>query len=336
MKILIRGTNWIGDAVMTIPAITHLRRAFPEAGFTALTSPATVELLRDTGLFDEVAPTRSIARDARFMRRRRFDIAVLFPNSLSSALSVRLGGARRIVGYATDRRSPLLTDAVPVPDWKDTRHEVFYYLNLVQTVTVDAPFESAEVLTPEEPRLTPNVSAHEQVSELLQRIEMDPRSKLVILAPGSTNSRAKRWLPERFAQVNDMLRETGVQVVLLGSPGDRDVSSRVVELSKHRPLDLTGETDISAAAALLARADLLISNDMGLAHLAPAVGTKTIVIFGPTNQVTTRPFSELAQVVSANVECSPCMRRDCPIDHRCMTRISADDVFAQARKLLML
>ena len=175
----------------------------------------------------------------------------------------------------------------------------------------------------------------QQARELLTNVGVDLNTTIVGLAPGSTNSRAKRWTAEGFARLNDRLQtELNVSVVLLGSAGDKEVAARVVGLAEERPHDLTGETDISLAAGILAEMDLLVSNDMGLAHLAPAVGTKTIVIFGPTNPVTTRPFSDLATVVSAGVECSPCMLRDCPIDHRCMTRISADDVFERAKAIL--
>jgi heptosyltransferase-2 len=159
--------------------------------------------------------------------------------------------------------------------------------------------------------------------------------KTVALAPGSTNSRAKRWIPHRFAQLNDRLQsELNCNVILLGSKDDKEISRTVSSLSRLPPHDLTGETDIEDATAILAEIDLLISNDMGLAHLAPAVGTETLVIFGPTNQLTTRPFSDSAGIVTADVECSPCMLRDCPIDHRCMTRISVEQVFERAKAIL--
>jgi heptosyltransferase-2 len=125
-----------------------------------------------------------------------------------------------------------------------------------------------------------------------------------------------------------------MNVVLVGSKDDRDVSQKVAQLSQHPPFDLAGETTIDEAAALLSGVDLLIANDMGLAHLAPAVGTTTLVIFGPTDPVTTRPFSENASIITAGVECSPCMLRECPIDHRCMTRVLPDDVFERARAIL--
>jgi heptosyltransferase-2 len=334
MRILVRGTNWIGDAVMTIPAIQELRRLFPQAHLTLLTRASTVEIFRDSAIFDEIIIAKSFLNDVRQLRSGRFDLAVIFPNSFESALAVRLAGVKRSFGYAAQHRSMLLSDAIEVPDWKDTRHEVYYYVELVR----EAGKRLAQTIStaePSQPEVSVAPTIRERARTLLREKGIGPNGSIVVLAPGSTNSRAKRWTPESFAALNDRLREElGVDVVLMGSPDDKEVSDRVSELSDRKPFDLTGETDIALAAAVLSEVDLLISNDMGLAHLAPAVGTETFVIFGPTNPVTTRPFSDRATVITASVECSPCMLRDCPIDHRCMTRVSPDEVFERARVAL--
>ncbi len=335
MKILVRGTNWIGDAVMTIPAVRKLRLLFPDARLTLQTREWAKGILDRAGLFDEIITPDSFLEQIRELRKRRFDLAIVFPNSFSSALVVRMAGVPRSFGYATELRSFLLTDPVEMPEWKDSRHEVFYYLELV--AAVEQRFFGKVTTTDDlEPRLVVPDSQREHAGNTLTQAGVDPDRKTVALAPGSTNSRAKRWIPQRFAELNDRLQtELSCNVVLLGSRDDKPISTQVGELSKSQPIDLTGETDIADAAAILGEIDLVISNDMGLAHLAPAVGTKTIVIFGPTNQITTRPFSENASIISANVECSPCMLRDCPIDHRCMTRISVDEVFERAKEKLL-
>jgi heptosyltransferase-2 len=158
---------------------------------------------------------------------------------------------------------------------------------------------------------------------------------VVALGTGSANSLAKRWPAERFAELNDRLQiQLGAAVILLGSPDEGDVTAEVVKLSKRNPVDLAGETELDEAAALLSVSDLMITNDMGLAHVSPAVGTPTIVLFGPTDPETTRPFSENAEVIRNVVECSPCTHRICPIDHRCMTGISVDTVFETAAGVL--
>lgn len=330
MKIIVRGTNWIGDAVMTIPAIRKLRGLFPNAEITLHTREWANGIFRSTGFFNEIITTDGLFAQAREIRRGRFDLGIVFPNSFASALVMQLGGVKRRFGYASDRRGFLLTDPIAIPEWKNTRHEVHYYLNLIDAVE-KGYFGTVTATTDVEPRIE---VSNETVAEARTLLPAGG-TRTIVIAPGSTNSRAKRWLPENFARLNDRMQsELGAKVILLGSKGDAEVSREVVELSSAKPFDLTGETNIETAAAVLSEADMLISNDMGLAHLAPAVGTKTIVIFGPTNPVTTRPFSENAFIVSANVECAPCMLRDCPIDHRCMTRVTADSVFERAKELL--
>jgi len=285
-------------------------------------------------LFDEIITPASLLDQTRAIRQRQFDLAVVFPNSFSSALVVRLGGVKRIVGYAAERRSFLLSDPVPIPEWKNSRHEVHYYLELIAAVEKSF-FGKTMSFHDLEPRLNLSNVQRLDALKILRENGIDPTLRTVAIAPGSTNSRAKRWLPERFAKLADELRsQLNVNVVMLGSEGDKEVSQRVAELSIHKPIDMTGKTDIVGAAAILGVVDILVSNDMGLAHLAPAVGTKTLVIFGPTNQVTTRPMSTKASIISADVECAPCMLRDCPIDHRCMTRVSVENVFEQVTKLL--
>ena len=161
----------------------------------------------------------------------------------------------------------------------------------------------------------------------------DIARRTVALGVGSTNSRAKRWIAERYAALNDKLQsELNANVILVGTKDELEISNAVFEKSAKKPLILTGKTDLSQATAILCEVDLLVSNDMGLAHIAPAVGTKTLVIFGPTNERTTQPIG--AEVIRKNVECSPCMLRDCPIDHRCMTQISVEEVFEKAKMLL--
>lgn len=327
MEILIRGANWIGDAVMTIPAIRKLRTIFPDARLTLLTRPWAEGIFSGSGLVDDIVTSNSPLDKLKQLRKTGFDLAAVFPNSFSSAFGVRLAGPKRSFGFATERRSLLFTDPVEMPAWKDSRHEVFYYLELV--AAIERKLRGSVTGFPEvEPRLELSTAIRESAIDVLRSHGINENLKTVAVAAGSTNSRAKRWIPERFAELIDRLRsEIDVNVVLLGSKDDKGISRYIQDLSEHKPLDLTGQTDVAGAAAILGVVDMLVSNDMGLAHVAPAVGTKTLVIFGPTNPATTRPLSSIASIISANVECAPCMLRDCPIDHRCMTRVSVDDVF---------
>lgn len=337
MKILVRGANWIGDSVMTVPALRALRAAFPSDEITLHTRSWAEGIFRDADFIDRIiaydragSSLNEVLRQARRLRQESFDIAVIFPNSLASAVATRFAGIPKRFGYSKEGRSFVLTDAFPVPEWRSSRHEVYYYLELIAQVA-----ESLSITGPDL-RITPEISVpvskkrKDAAREFLAREGIDLLRPIVALGAGSTNSIAKRWPAVRYAELAGRFADAGARVVLLGGPGDEEISQAVTAAASVPPLDLTARTSLSDAAAILAACDLLVSNDMGLAHLAPAVGTRTIVVFGPTDPVTTRPFSPLAEVIRSEVECSPCMLRKCPIDHRCMTRVTVDTIFESA------
>ena len=342
MKILVRGTNWIGDAVMSVPALRELRRIFPDAQITLHMRSWADGLFRDASFIDELVTFdknrwkyRDVLDNSEFLKGDSYDLAILFPNSFESALTTFLSRIPQRIGYNKDLRGLLLTDPIAVPEWKDRRHEVFYYLGLIaeterlllgrETVSYSIPDISLEI--------SPERRAYAR--QQLTGFGIDSSKKIVAMGVGSTNSRAKRWPAEKYAQLNDLLQtELDANILLVGSPDEADVAAKVFEISDKKPINIAGKTNLSDAAAILSEIDLVISNDMGLAHLAPAVGTRTIAIFGPTNPETTRPFSDNAQVIRKVVDCSPCMLRDCPIDHRCMEWIGVDEVFAAASEIL--
>lgn len=341
-RVVVRGANWVGDAAMTVPALRELRRVLPAARVTLATRPWAEALFAGAEFVDEVvavseskSSARSVWEDAREWRARRFDLAVLFPNSFAPALSARLARIPFRVGYATQGRGALLSHPLPVPEWRDRRHEVFYYLNVV--AGLERALRGSSEIETREPDSSLTVSEdrrHEALALLREPGARDSRA-LVALCPGSTNSRAKRWPSERFAALADMLAErAGAQVILIGAGEELDISEEVARLARRRPRILTGKTNLAQTAALLSVADLLVTNDTGPAHVAAAVGCPVVVIFGPTNPETTRPFSALAEVLRKPPECAPCMLRDCPIDHRCMTAITTEDVFASASHAL--
>jgi heptosyltransferase-2 len=275
-------------------------------------------------------------RQAREWRRRRFDLAILFQNAFEAALIARAARVPFRVGYATQGRRMLLTHPINLPAWRGQRHEVFYYLNII--AGLETLLDGASVIPDHEPTFALGVSETQRMnaSELLRgagaRIDSAP---LVALCPGSTNSRAKRWPAERYAALADKLIETaGAQVVLIGSRDEENVSREVVALMRHKPIMLTGRTELADAIAVLSLADLLITNDTGPAHISAALERPTLVIFGPTTPRTTRPFSASAEIISRPPDCAPCMLRDCPIDHRCMTAITPEEVFSRALAMI--
>ncbi len=341
-SIVVRGTNWVGDAIMTIPALRELSRIFPDAEIVLHTRKWAEGIFMDADFIDRMitfdqssSKIKDTIAQSEMLRGEHFDLAILLPNSFESALTASLARIPKRIGYNKDLRGLLLTDPIAVPEWKEKRHEVHYFLNLI--AEVEKRFVGTKTVLGSEPDSTLQISdgRKAEARQILISAGVDPAKMTVAFGAGSTNSRAKRWGTDSYAKLNDKLHnELDANVILIGSADEAAISSEVTLLSKNPPVDMTGKTNLAEAAAILSVVDLLVSNDMGLAHIAPAVGTKTAVIFGPTHPASTRPFSDNAVVVRHVVECSPCMLRDCPIDHRCMTRISVDEVFNICSNLL--
>jgi heptosyltransferase-2 len=341
-RIVVRGTNWVGDAVMTIPALRQLRSLFPKAHITLATRSwakglfSGVEFLDDLQVHDGTG-LRSVVQQVRAWRKRDFELAVLFPNSLETALVASLARVPFRIGYATDGRQSLLTHPLALPEWRNSKHEVFYYLQIVAELEWLIRREQTFLNTQPDGSLEVSIGRKSAARDLLRAhgvILSDDRA-LVALCPGSINSRAKRWPAERYAALGDkLIDELDAQVVLIGSAAELEVSRAVNDQMRNKAVMLTGQTDLAELVAILSLVDLLVTNDTGPAHIASALGRPTLVIFGPTNPLTTRPFSPFGEIVRHPPDCAPCMLRDCPIDHRCMTAITPDEVFERARVVL--
>src|SRR6266850_372403 len=339
-RVVVRGTNWVGDSVMTVPALRALRRLMPDAKITLAIRPSAQGLFAEADFVDELLiyhrqGLSSVVQQTREWRRRRFDLAVLFQNAFEAAL---IPFAARIpfrLGYATEARQLLLTDAVPLPEWRATRHEVFYYLYLI--AALEHTLLGTNSVCDNEPDAALHLSEAGKADafSLLRRHGVRGNKTLVAICPGSINSRAKRWPAERYARLADrLIEEIHAEVLLIGSQEESDVSDAVTIQMRQKPVVLTGKTSLAQVTALLGLVDLVITNDTGPAHVAAALGNPTLVIFGPTNPLTTRPFSPVAEIIRHPPDCAPCMLRDCPIDHRCMTAISVEEVFDQALVLI--
>ena len=340
-RVAVRGANWVGDAVMTVPALRELRRLLPRARLTLATRPwaegifAGADFVDDLMIVDRRRGAGGFFAQVSEWRARRFDLAVIFPNAFAPALTAFAARVPFRLGYRTDGRGALLTHAVTAPAWRSERHEVFYYLNLVAELERALAGSATPGERPAQIDLTVSEARKAEAVEILKSRGAVTTRALVALCPGSTNSRAKRWPAERFAALADkLIDETGAQVVLIGAREELDVTREVLARMRRAPVVLTGETDLAQSASILSVADLLVTNDTGPAHLAAALGRPTLVIFGPTNPTTTRPFNESAEIIRRPPDCAPCMLRDCPIDHRCMTAITADEVFARSLALL--
>ncbi|MDT5262869.1 MAG: heptosyltransferase [Acidobacteriota bacterium] len=336
-RVVVRGANWVGDAVMTVPALRELRRLLPGAHLTLATRAWAQGIFAGADFIDDIlvleesnAKMRAVIGEARQWRARRFDLAIIFPNAFAAGLVAALARVPARIGYATQGRGPLLTHRISVPVWHGERHEVFYYLHIV--AELERLLYGSTTVEEREPLLALTVSKAraKEAQRLLLANGARPGRTLVALCPGSTNSRAKRWPAERFAALADMLMERArADIVLIGAGDELDISEEVAGRMRGRPIVLTGKTNLAQTAALLGASDLLVTIDTGPALVAAAVGCPVVVIFGPTNPSTTRPFSTLAEVVRRPPDCAPCMLRDCPIDHRCMTAISAEEVYTR-------
>ncbi len=323
---------------MSLPALHELRRIFPAAQIALACHAGTADVFIESDLADEVLVSErgafSVIKNARAWRRGRFDLVVLFQNAFAAAFTAWLAGVPVRVGYDTDRRGSLLTTAIPLPAWKDKRHESFYYLNIVAELE-RALFGACSIADTEAHfNLSVSDGRREAARRIIDQAGAQTGKPLAILCPGSVNSLAKRWPAEGYAELADRLVESGMDVALIGSAAELDVSKEVTSRTKHSLILLTGKTTVAEAVAIISIADVLITNDTGPAHIGAAVGTPTLVIFGPTNPLTTYPLSRSAAMIRRPPDCAPCMLRDCPIDHRCMTAIAAEEVFDRAVALM--
>ena len=338
-RVVVRGTNWVGDSVMTVPALRALRRVLPDANITLVIRPGTKGIFAEADFIDDILVydrrgALSVFPQIREWKRRKFDLALLFQNAFEAALIPFLAGVPLRLGYATESRQALLTHPIELPDWRSSRHEVFYYLYLV--TALEQMLFGRSAICESDPDASIQISEARRVEavDLLRAYGVTEDDLLVAICPGSINSRAKRWSANSYAELADRLIESRRRVLLVGSKDEVGVSEEVTRRMRHQPVVLTGKTNLDQVTAVLGRADLIVTNDTGPAHIGAALGRPTIVIFGPTNPLTTRPFSPDAEILRHPPECAPCMLRDCPIDHRCMTAITVDEVFERSNALL--
>ena len=335
-RILVRGTNWIGDAVMSEPALSAIRQAFPKAEITLLVKPAVAELFQHHPAIDHLLVYEHRGRHARLsgkwalgseLRRGRFDVSILFQNAFEAALLACLAGIPRRYGYATDGRGFLLSDAITVPNRTALAHQTQYYLDLLRPLGIPS--------SPTAPRLFVSQAEEERMRERLAEAGIQATDPLVGINPGSTYGSAKRWLPERFAEATDrVVEQFGGRVVIVGATGEEGLGQAIAEKMRLKPVVLSGRTSIRELMAVIKRCGLFLTNDTGPMHIAAAFGVPVVAIFGPTDFRTTSPFGEMHQIVRQPVECSPCLLRECPIDHRCMTRVTVEQVYDAAVKQL--
>jgi len=341
-KVLVRGPNWLGDAVMCEPALRGLKRVWPGAQLFLLLKPAVAQLFQAHPEVDRLVVYEDRGRHAGLtgkwtlagdLRRERFDVAVLFQNAFEAAFIAFLAGIPRRYGYATDGRSLLLTEPVAPPDPGTLVHQVHYYWNLLKPLGLSGEPSRPELrVTPEE---------EQSMAARLMQAGIGAQDPVIGVNPGSTYGGAKRWLPERFTQVAERLARRMEEshgkppaVLILGAKGEEALGRSIAAGLTGRSMVLSGATTIRELMAAVKRCAVLVTNDTGPMHVGSAFGVPIVAVFGPTDWRTTSPYGAGHALIRHPVECAPCLLRECPIDHRCMTGVSADQVYDAAAKLI--
>ncbi len=337
MAIAIRAPNWIGDAIMGLPALAAIRDAIPETPLAVVARSYLSDLFRHVPGIDSVLPipNRSglgdLAAAARLLRRQRFGRGLLLTNSFHSALLFRLGGVGRLTGYDRDGRGWLLSDRVPGRD--DHAHHRDYYLRLAEAFTGTPAART-------EPRLV--VSDDEIVSSRrrLADLGVDPDAPLIGISPAAAYGPAKAWPADRFRElVNRLVADLpGCRVLLFGSEKEGLQLEAVASRLETHALSLSGRMSLREALAAIRQCRLFVANDSGLMHAAAALQVPLVAIFGPTRPDRTAPLAPAARMrlLHHPPPCAPCLHRACPADHACMAAVSVAEVHQACRELLGL
>ena len=321
-RLLVRAPNWVGDVVLSLPALRDLRRAFPASRLEVLARPWVAGLYAAVPEIDGVVESRGTLADAAAIRGR-YDLGLLLPNSFASAFTLWRAGIPERWGYATDARGALLTRSCRVSASLGGRSQVYYYRAMLEGLglAVSGPPDAS-------------LACPEAWAERGRALLGSP-GPWIGINPGAAYGTAKRWPPERFAAAAALVaRRSGAQVAIVGSAAERPLAEAIAAQLGGAARVLCGETTLADLVGVLRELRLLLTNDSGPMHLAAALGTPLVAVFGSTDWTETAPVSERARVVREETECAPCKLRECPIDHRCMARVAVDRVAATALELL--
>ncbi len=332
-NIIVRMPNWIGDLVMATPVLADLKKRFPDAKITAMTRAPLHELLKADPNVDELFSFRKTSCFGRHSERRniieklrqgKYDLGVLLTNSFSSAWWFWQGKVENRLGFSANMRSCLLTKAVQFPEERRKQHLVLTYKKLLEPLGVKPSSSSPKLyVLPEE------IDHAQQL--LAKNYNMTPDRPLIGINPGAAYGSAKCWLPERFRQVAlELLEKTDAYILFFGDASGAALVKEICRDLPPRVLNLAGATSIRELMSLIQLCDILLTNDSGPMHIAAALGTEVIALFGSTDAVVTGPYSSEGRglVIQKKVSCSPCFKRTCPIDFRCMKEISAEEVIS--------
>jgi lipopolysaccharide heptosyltransferase II len=338
-RILVRAPNWLGDVVMSTPGFRALRGAYPGARIVGLLPASLAPLLAGSPDFDAIWTFESkgfaaMRETARRISREDFDLGIVIPESISSALMMRWGGVRRVTGYARDKlRRALLSDVVDAPpEWGRRRWVSKERFVLGLMAAAGAPSSDTRL------RLDVTASEEARLDHLIKKIGLDSQTLLasppIVVAPGASYGESKCWPVSAFAAFADRMVDRGEQVVFVGTAAESDRIRSVKRSMRNVAIDTGGLLDLGMLKAMLRRAKLLVANDAGSRHIASAFEIPSVIFFGPTSVAKTDENLSGIEVLETEHECRPCYRRRCPIDHRCLTTISVDEAVAAADRAL--
>lgn len=330
-RILIRSANWVGDAIMTTPAMHAIRRNYPKARITLLAKPWVLPVFEHNPHVDRLMTYQAdgrhnghtgVLRLARDLRSERFDLAILFQNAFEAALITWLARIPRRLGFTTDGRGLLLTHRIR--SWRGLKkgHLVDYYLGLL----------TGAGLSPDDRRLVLVLSDDEKRSarQMLADLKVPGDVPIIGINPGATYGTAKRWPAGRFVELSRrLIRDHGAHVLIFGGPGEADLGDWIAEHVGQGIANLCNRTSLRQAMALIGCCHGFVTNDSGLMHVAAALDIPQAAVIGPTDAMATGPVNEASVLVQAegNCERAPCLLPHCPIDHRCMTAVSVQMVY---------
>jgi heptosyltransferase-2 len=336
-RVLIRSTNWVGDAVITTPAIRAVRKNFPEAKISLLAKPWVAPIFYNNPYIDNILiydaagkhkGLYGIPRLSKELRKEKFDLAILLQNAFEAALIAVLSGIPNRLGYNTDARNLLLTHCISLTPALKRVHQIDYYLGILEGASLKSDGRRLSLVVIDKER--------KHAEKILAKHGITGKDRLIGINPGAVFGSAKRWFPERYAALSVKLQEyNGAKIAIFGGPGEKALGHCISELMGNRCVNFCGKTSLREAVTLIERCQLFITNDSGLMHVAAALDTPQIAIFGSTDHVTTSPSSPRSQIIRVPVPCSPCLKPDCPIDHKCMKNITVEMVYDAAVKLLM-
>lgn len=335
-NILVRMPNWLGDLVMATPVLADLRAKWPDAEITAMCQSNVATLLTHDTSIDEVfsfkRPSGWIPHQEHWdliqtLRLGKYDLGILLTNSFSSAWWFWIGNVQNRLGYACNARSFLLNKAIPFPPGRQQQHLVITYKMLLQPLGIPVSDTSPFLHIMQEER--------NAAIDLLSRYgAILGKNQIVGINPGAAYGSAKCWLPERFKEVTELLlKNPNLYIVYFGDPAGAALVNDICKEFSDRVINLAGKTSLRELMALISLCSVFLTNDSGPMHIASALNIPLVALFGSTSDVATGPYGG-GEVIHKHVECSPCYRRTCPIDFRCMKRIEVNEVYSKIEKLL--